>query len=180
MTDTSNTEPTRLVAGQTWRWSRDDLVDSYPASDGWTLKYHMISAADVFVITAHAVDDGFLVDEAPATTGTRSVGVYGFVAEVSDEKDIFSVGTGKIEVFANPRSQIKADPRSHAEKALALIEAALEGRITRDQEEFSIDGRSIKRIPASELAALRDRYQRKVDRERNGIRFGRAVRVRMP
>ena len=48
---------------------------------------------------------------------------------------------------------------THAERMLALIEAALEGRIPRGLESTNIDGQQIDRIPIAQLHALRVKYR---------------------
>ena len=48
---------------------------------------------------------------------------------------------------------------THAERMLALIEAALEGRIPRGLESTNIDGQQIDRIPIVQLETLRQKYR---------------------
>ena len=54
---------------------------------------------------------------------------------------------------------------THATRVLAAIEAVLERRATKDQESYTIDGRSLSRTPISELLLLRNLYRREVQLE---------------
>lgn len=61
---------------------------------------------------------------------------------------------------------------SFQERMLAAIEARLEGRISSDHQRYTVDGRSLDRIPILELQALRDKYRREVYQLqiKNGLR----------
>jgi hypothetical protein len=65
------------------------------------------------------------------------------------------------------------DTRSHARKVLAAIEAVIERRATKDQEEYTIDGRSLKRTPVAHLLVLRYRYKREVEQEEQADRLAK-------
>lgn len=55
---------------------------------------------------------------------------------------------------------------THAQRALAAIEAVLEQRASSMDLEYTFeDGRSVKMLPPSELLRLRDYYKREVARE---------------
>lgn len=54
------------------------------------------------------------------------------------------------------------DETTHAERMLALIEQRLEGRITSDHESYTIEGRSLTRIPFAELREYRKYYRKEV------------------
>ncbi len=163
-------EPEAVVVGDTWRWRRGDLVSLYPAGDGWTLTYVLLNEAGKITIAASADGDGFLVDEAAAATAAHAAGRYRWEASVSKDEDRFRVGTGTIEVRPDFAAAESLDTRSHARKVLEKIEAVIERRATKDQEEYTIDGRSLKRTPIPELTALRDRYRAEVRREEQSER----------
>lgn len=67
-----------------------------------------------------------------------------------------------------------AEQLTHAERMLAAIEQRLEGRISSDHQRYSIDGRSLDRIPIMELEQLRTQYRREVQQ----IHIKRGDRVR--
>jgi hypothetical protein len=165
--DIPSTEPTSARAGDTWKWTRS-LAD-YPASAGWTLKYRFKNASAGFEIVASASGDDHAVTVAAATTAAYGAGDYSWIAWVeggSSEK--YSVDAGTLSVLADYRSGavgVALDDRSHARKVLAAIEAVIERRATKDQEEYSLEGRSLKRTPVAELLKLRQRYRAEVDAE---------------
>ena len=68
--------------------------------------------------------------------------------------------SGKIEVLED-LSAISGvhDGRTHAKKVLDAIMAVLENRATKDQESYSIAGRTLSRTPLADLQTLRDRYR---------------------
>jgi len=183
MADISTEMPIKVVAGDTWQWRVEDLTD-YPASEGWSLKYTFLNSSGKVSIDASADGDNFLVSEAAAGTANHSAGIYSWEASVSKGGDRFRVGTGTIEVLPNFTAQTSLDTRSHARKVLESIEAVLEKRATKDQEEYSIEGRSLKRTPLTELIKLRDKYRREVSNEeaaenlKKGLGSGRMILTR--
>ena len=69
--------------------------------------------------------------------------------------------------------------QTHAERTFAVIEAALEGRLTKDLESYQIAGRSISKIPVETLMKMRGRYAGLVREERTG-RATRRHLIRFP
>jgi hypothetical protein len=78
-----------------------------------------------------------------------------------------TLSSGTLEIGANLETSEPADARSHAQRMLALIEAALEKRIPKDQQSYEIDGMRLDRIPIERLDALRSKYRRELQREKN-------------
>ncbi|CUW39682.1 putative phage-related protein [Magnetospirillum sp. XM-1] len=157
-------EPDKLVAGDTWRWRRDDLAD-YPAGGGWTLSYVLINASGKITFSAGADGDAFLVDVAAATTANKTAGTYGWEAFVTKGSDRFRVGTGRVEVLPNFETTATADTRSHARRTLEAIDAVIEKRASKDQMSYQIDGRRLDRTPLPDLIRLRSYYVSQVRRE---------------
>ena len=88
---------------------------------------------------------------------------------------------GTLEVLPRYDQAANLDDRSHARKVLEAIEAVIEGRATKDQEEYTIGSRTLKRTPVKELLELRDKYRGEVHAEelaenaRNGKQGGKLV-----
>lgn len=156
-------EPAAVTAGDTVTWSRS-LAD-YPASSGWTLAYALRNAAEQIDITATASGADHLVSVPAATSRAWKPGVYGWGAYVTNGADRFEVARGSIVVRPNLQQATPLDSRSHARKVLDAIEAVIEGRASRDQEEYTIGDRSLKRTPITELLRLRSIYRAEVARE---------------
>jgi hypothetical protein len=186
MTDIPTNEPAQLRAGDTWKWTRS--LGDYLASAGWTLKYrfkHPINAGFEIVASASGADHAVTV--AAATTTGYTAGKYTWTAWVeggSSEK--YTVDGGTLEVLTDYRAVTAAavsDNRSHARKVLEAIEAVIEGRAAKDQEEYQIAGRQLKHTPLAELLKFRNRYKQELAAETaaenlaNGIGTSRTIRV---
>jgi hypothetical protein len=141
----SANEPKSLVEGDTWKWKRSDLTD-YP-SPTWVLKYEFKNASANFEITA--VQDGsttgFSVVVAAATTAAYVAGKYAWSATVTSGAERYTVDGGVLEVIRDFNDNTNFDGRTHARKTLEAIEAVIEGRASRDQQEYSIGDRTLKR-----------------------------------
>ena len=164
MPEIPSNEPARLVAGDTWQWTRS--LEDYKASDGWTLSYAMIASPGVsFTITAAAAGDDHAVTVAAATTAGYAAGKYLWQAYVTKAAERFKVDEGLLEVEADfATAGASYDPREHARVVLAAIEAVIEDRATKDQESYSINGRSLSRTPLADLLKLRATYRDEVRR----------------
>ena len=180
------TEPTELRAGDTWRWTRS-LAD-YPASSGWTLKYRYKNAAGGFEIVATTSGDGFSVSVAAATTTGYAAGTYAWTAWVEGgTSEKYTVDGGVCTVKADYRAAaatVALDDRTHARKVLDAIEAVIEGRAAKDQEEYEIAGRRLKHTSIPVLLKLRQAYRAEVrqqlqaERLQNGTGVGGRIQFR--
>lgn len=168
------TEPVTLTSGDSWEWDVTRLAVDYPASS-WTLAYRL-NGPSPRTITATADGDTFCVRAPAATTRNMTGGVYELVGYVTDGTDRFTVYESTVLVAEDPAR--KAAFTSHAEKTLAILEAAIEGRLTADIESYQVEGRAVNKIPVAELRRLRGFYAAAVWRERNPGRLSRNVEVR--
>lgn len=167
------TEPEKAIAGDTWQWTRS-LAD-YPAST-WSLAYHFANASHRFAVTTSADGDGFAVTVAAATTAAIMPGTYDGRAYATAGTQRFEVWRGQLVVEQDfAKAGAGYDGRSHARKALDAIEAVIEGRATKDQESYSIEGRSLSRTPLADLMAFRNQYRAEVHREENAERVRRGL-----
>ena len=173
-------EPQQLRVGDTWSWRRS--VPGYSASEGWSLRYELVTIGQRIVIDAVAEGDDFLVLVPANVTAQKVAGRYQWLARVLKGADVFSIGQGMVQITPDFASAV--DSRSHARKVLDAIEAVLEQRATRDQEEYSIAGRSLKRTSIGDLLKLRDQYKKDValeaaaDNMQNGLATGHRILVR--
>lgn len=188
MTTIPTTAPSEIRAGDTITW-RISLPD-YRASAGWTLKYRLISSAGKFDITSAASGDDHLVTIAAAVSATYAAGTYQLIAYVEGgTSERYTLSTTTITVLPDlAAATVATDTRSHARKALDAIEAVLEGRAARSDEEYTIDvggsRRSVKSLPVADLLRLRSYYKNEVRSEEEaealaqGLGTGRKVWVR--
>lgn len=185
MTDIPTNEPLELRAGDTWKWNREDLTD-YEAPT-WTLTYRFKNASAGFEIAAAASGTYFAVSVAKATTAALTAGVYRWQAFVDNGTERYQVDSGTLTVlpdYGAGTATTALDDRTHARKVLDAIEAVIESRASKDQEEYTINGRSLKRTPLKDLTDLRNQYQALVNRETNaelianGLKPKNSIRVR--
>ncbi len=125
-----------------------------------------------------------MVTVAAATTAAYASGIYDFVGWVIKGTEKYEVFNSMIEVLPNPTNTSAYDPRSHARRVMELLEAAMEGRVPNGMESYSIGGRSINKIPLSQLRELWEKYKQDVVMEEqaerlvNGRRSGKNIGVR--
>ncbi|RMO79806.1 hypothetical protein ALQ33_200093 [Pseudomonas syringae pv. philadelphi] len=153
-------EPKQIHAGDSAIWSR--AVPDRPASAGWGLRY-VLSGPERHTVEALPTTP-YQVEIKAETTAIWAPGLYRWVALAFRGEQRLTVATGTLEVGANLETADPVDARSHAQKMLTLIEAALEKRIPKDQQSYEIDGMRLDRIPVERLDALRTKYQREIQR----------------
>lgn len=117
-------------------------------------------------LTVDAQHDGVqwgLDFTAPTTAGT-----YAYAIAAHNPSGKYLIATGKVTVQKDPATvDANADLRSHAERTLSAIEAVIENRATKDQQSYSIAGRTLSRTPIADLLLLRTKYRDEVAREQN-------------
>lgn len=161
-------EPTELMVGDRWAWKRTDLgVDYPPASYGLSYSLRLEASVGTEIeISASESGSDYLVEVAASDTADYTAGRYRWQAYITRSSDSarVTVDTGFVTLKSN-HALDGADPRSHARKVLDAIESVLEGRASKDQEEYSINNRSLKRTPIDQLLSLRDKYRAEVAAE---------------
>jgi len=162
---TPTVEPVEIAAGVTWAWRRENLTGDYPASAGWTLSYSLRSAAAAIDISASADGDNFALSVAASTTAAYTAGRYAWTAIVAKSGEKHEVGRGTLVVLPNLAAAGAYDGRSHARKVLDAIESVIEGRASRDQMSYRIEGRELARTPLEDLQRFRIFYTQEVARE---------------
>lgn len=150
--------PTTIQAGITVSWTA-------PVPDGlaaYEFQY-VFQGPSTITVSAAVVGNELTVNETATTTAAWAPGYYKFqlLASLADDRCLVSQGSIQINPnFANLAAG--HDFRSHAQRMLDAINQVLEGRITKDVEQYEIDGRSVTRIPILELQKLKRTYSMKV------------------
>lgn len=160
------TEPARIVAGDTAKWLRS-LAD-YPATAGWLLTYTLVNTAQRYTFAAAPSGSDFLVSVPAGTTSGWVAGSYAWRAQVSLAGEVYTIGEGRVDVAAAFGTVV--DGRSQARRQLEAVEAMLEGRATSAVAEYTVANRQLKYIPVPELLVLRDRLRIDVMREDSAAR----------
>lgn len=188
MPDIPTTEPSEIIAGDTLQWNRQDLSSDYPASL-WTLKYYFAGPNGAFNITATADGAYFAIAATAAVTAAYPEGDYKWSAYVSTGSgatlERHEIDNGVCTVKPNIANKTAGyDPRSHVKKVLDAIEAAVEGRASRTDLAYTIQGRSISHIPPTELIKWHSHYkqlykqEQDAERIKNGLGTSRKILTR--
>jgi len=158
---TPTTEPTTIVAGDTAKWLKT-LAD-YPADAGWSLAYTLVNASNRYTFSGAAQNNSFLVTVAASATSAWAAGAYAWRAQVSKAGEVYTVGSGSIEVKASFASAL--DTRSTARVMLDNVNAALTKTASQNVLEYEIAGRRLRHYDMAGLLQLRDRLSAEVARE---------------
>jgi hypothetical protein len=181
------TEPATIIAGDRIAWKRTDLGGDYPpASYALSYKARLNGAGSTSIsISASESGSEYIVEVGASTSASWTPGTYTWQAYItrSSDSERITVDSGTFQVLAN-RATATSDPRSHARIVLDAVEAVIEGRASKDQQSYSIGGRSLARMPITDLLLLRNQYKIEVNREKaaeriaNGLDAGNTIRVR--
>lgn len=178
----SGTEPTSYMAGTTAQWTRS--FSDFPSS-AYSLVYYF-AGPDQFEVTATPNGDGYLVTLAANDTAEKPAGVYQWraCAEAGSDSTLvrYPVAFGTLTLTPNFAIVVGGALQDEDEKTLAVIEAALAGRLTADIQDYQIAGRVVTKIPIMELMTIRGVYAARVWRKRHpGQSYpSHAVRFRAP
>lgn len=108
-----------------------------------------------------------MIEVAAEDSAEYDPGEYTWFARITDGDDVKTLSRGVIKILPDFGSEDTYDARSPVKKTLDAIIAMIEGRATKEHEEYTIGNRSLKLIPITELLTLRDRYQADYNRELN-------------
>ena len=156
-------------------------LPAYPAPD-WSL---VLILRGVGQIDLASTDDGegHRIGASAAVTSGWAAGSYWWQLRAVMGAEAHAVDEGNLTVAAD-LALIDAphDGQSHAERVLQAIEAVIENRATVDQQAYTINGRSLQRMPIADLLALRSRYRDEVRRQQQARQgqsiLGRQIKAR--
>lgn len=167
MADIPSREPESFTAGDLVQWKRpaSSLVlpdgSTASAAEGWTLSYVLVKSGAKITISAEASGEDHLVTLAAATTAAYTPGVYTWQAYATKSSARHTVGGGTIEIKPNFAAATSTgyDGRSHVKRVLDALEAKLENRATREQEQMIVSGEVIGMMPIARLLEWYQRYK---------------------
>lgn len=144
----------------------------FPASAGWALKLRLVPVAAALVpieLAADASEDTFKIIAGSGTTSGWAPGLYNWSLQVSKDDYRQTLDQGQLTIRPDPATLTAgSDTRGHLEKVIAAIEAMIENRASRTEQEYTIADRAIKHIPIPELLVWRDRYKFQLAQEKAG------------
>ena len=124
--------------------------------------------------TADNGDHLINVDE--ATTASYATGTYNYIGRVTDGVDVFRARRGQIEIRADfAAASSGSDARTHVKKVLDALEAMIEGKATKDQLSYSIQGRSLSRLSPADVIQFHNHYKSLYQAELAAERVSRDV-----
>ena len=141
--------PARLFAGDTWAWEIPDPAD-YPSA-AYLLTYALAPEAGGAVVEVGAEAPWPIAVAFRLSAGETAGLAPGrwrwslYAALRRDASGLVAIGT--FEVLADPLAA--ADTRSPARRILEAIDATIEGKVTKDAQTYTIEGRSITRTAAA-------------------------------
>ena len=176
------TEPLEFYSGETVKWKRTDLSD-YQAPT-WTLYYTLQKTGTR--IQFNSSQDGstasHLISLTPATTAGYTAGLYHWVVEARDGTDVYVVDEGYLEIKTDFAEQSSGyDDRSVAKKMVDAYESLFSNQITNstlEQLSYSIAGRSISKMSASEIRTEYLRWKRLYQQEKDDLRIANGLGTR--
>jgi hypothetical protein len=176
------TEPLEFYAGETVKFKRTDLSD-YP-SPIWTLNYFLQKSGTKidFASSQDGSTTGHLISLTPATTAAYTVGLYHWIVEARDGTDVYVVDEGYLEIKTDFAEQSSGyDDRSVAKKMVDAYESLFSNQITNntlEQLSYSIAGRSISKMSASEIRTEYLRWKRLYQQEVDDLRIANGLGTR--
>jgi hypothetical protein len=174
--DTPTSWPSTITAGTTVKVLRSH--SEYPASAGWTLRFWLAGPSVIDKgVAGVASGASFLVTLTPAISAKLTAGTYRWREIVTLSGESFVAASGVLVVEANIAAAGAGDLQTWEERTLAVVEAALEDRLTDDMQAYSIGGRAVTKIPVLELMGLRTSLRSAVEAQRAPARFDRTVEV---
>ena len=176
------TEPLEFYSGETVKWKRTDLSD-YQAPT-WTLYYTLQKTGTR--IQFNSSQDGstasHLISLTPATTAGYTVGLYHWVVEARDGTDVYVVDEGYLEIKTDFAEQSSGyDDRSVAKKMVDAYESLFSNQITNstlEQLSYSIAGRSISKMSATEIRTEYLRWKKLYQQEEDELRIANGLGTR--
>lgn len=171
--------PDKIYAGDDLEWvesfaaAEDDT--QLKASDGWTEYYRIINSSNLIQvsaadITSTAYGDDHKFSLTSAQTAGWTAGKYLATRYAKKGTETQVLGRKTIEILTNVLTATTFDFRTHARKALEAIEAAIERRATKEQNQLSIStgggsSRAVQFMSMEELIKARQYYKALVDAE---------------
>lgn len=171
--------PDHFPAGTTLKFTRS--LDDFSPSDGWTYVIYLNGLTQKFNKAATVVNNIFQIEFLPADTASLNPGPFRYAERLSNS------GTGEVYDITGDELVINVEPNAGSsaagvfntfeERTLAIVEAALSGRLTSDIQSYQIAGRSVSKIPVQELRQIRGELKAAIWRQNHPGQLGIPVRV---
>jgi len=171
--------PARIIAGDSLTLGIP--AGDHPAAEGWTMSLVLQPIAGGTPVMVNGTDGAqeWSLVLTSAASANLVAGAHRYLIAAAKAGQRSTVTFGEVEVLPDPAATA-TDQRSAARRALDALDAVLEQRAGSADLKFVFeDGRSIEKMPHSELLRLRGHYARIVEREKRGRAGPRRVNVRL-
>lgn len=174
--------PDHFPAGTTVKFTRS--FGDFQSSDGWAYTIYLNGLTQKFNKAATVLNNIFQIEFVPTDTASLNPGPFRYAERLSNS------GTGEIYDITGDELVINIEPNAGSaaagsfntfeERTLVVVEAALAGRLTSDIQSYQIAGRSVNKIPVSELLTIRGQLRVAIWRQNNPGQLGVPYRVQFP
>lgn len=169
------TEPQQMVAGDYVQWRRTDLSADY-ANDAYTMIYVARSkgGAHEIQITGSAYNSDFLFAVSSTVSADYIPGEYFWQLEAirNSDSNRIVLERGQWKVLAD-LDVFNTDNRTFAQVMVDKIESILRGKADSDVSNYSVAGRSLTKLTFDELIRARDEFRREALQEQMADRIAR-------
>jgi hypothetical protein len=171
--------PDHFPAGTTVKFTRS--LDDFLPTDGWAYTIYLNGLTQKFNKAASVLGNIFQIEFLPADTAALNPGPFRYAERLSNS------GTGEVYDITGDELVINIEPNVGAaaagvfntweERTLAVVEAAISGRLTSDIQTYQIAGRSVSKIPILELRQIRGELRAAIWRQNNPGQLGVPYKV---
>jgi uncharacterized transporter YbjL len=172
--------PSTLISGDSLTWltaAGVDTVTGLPIdSAAYTLATSFRGSGGSLDVTATTSGTEWSSTITAVQSAALPAGVYQWASYASKAGVRLTLYSGTITITANlAAANSTFEARSHNRKMLDAIEAMLESRATKEQQEYTIGTRSLKYIPILELLQLRESYKREAFSDQQAERLAKGM-----
>lgn len=177
--------PDHFPAGTTVKFTRN--IDGFQPSEGWSYTIYLNGLTQKFSKAASVLNDIFQIEFIPTDTASLVPGPYRYAERLVNDGSVDATLTGEtyditgdqlvINIGANVGSAAAGAFNTHEERMLVIVEAAIAGRLTADIQTYQIAGRSVSKIPITELRQIRGELRAAIWRQNNPGQLGVPYRV---
>jgi len=160
-------------------------LGDYLPSDGWAYTIYLNGLTQKFNKAASVDDEGvFQVVFDPTDTANLVPGPYRYAERLTNATsgETYDLHGDELVIVIEPNVASAAAGvfNTWEERTLAIVEAAISGRLTADLQAYQIAGRSVSKIPIQELRTIRGELRAAMWRQNNPGKLGVPFRVGFP
>lgn len=171
--------PDHFPAGTTLKFTR--TLGDFQPSDGWTYTIYLNGLTQKFSKAASVLNNIFQIEFLPADTASLNPGPFRYAERLTNSVtgEVYDITGDELVINIEPNVATAAAGvfNTWEEQTLAIVEAAIRGRLTADIQAYQIAGRSVSKIPIAELRTIRGELRAAIWRQNNPGQLGIPYRV---